>query len=870
MSVDKRLEYELSRNISHEEELVKKLEADSRLQLQLFQTQQAQIDSQSQTSADLSQHYLARDDAFFKYLHILQQLRSNVKFVTDFHQPVTMPKIQASDARIYSAVDKHDPQKSEYLADFEEFIRDKKAHESEIEKINQWIINVDADIRAIMLPQILYFLLVWLPPLIYIYRYFAPVNPLDQAIKQAQALESELSDLEQKINSENEGFYIRWNEKYPEYSALSMNEKKLKQLRTEQKQYEQMLDSKQILEAFVQHCEEPEIQQALQNVITQPNYINLFHACALLCEKKINDGKSTPQIDQVLKAMGHLYPEVQGELNQFTQHTLFNLQARSIFDSIKDKYQRLIEISRKTLDNVNRARKRMKDIAIHSSSLSSLNLIFDAQLMYNYNEEMKKLRTYIEKSVAELGRRRNMITPFDQFLNNRTGESLINLYQFLSASTNAESNSFAETLKQLYPAALKTLETEKHGNISIQTRYISRLQNQYLQKINLIKKSPDPQMQPLKEVAAALYPLLTTPDWKWSHFTTIEQHIRKNPQYARNPTLAGLFNKATQLVAASQQFQPPVIKQSPASQAPELILNQANPLPTFFQPPSRISAAANALIKDIMGKIKTIDQTLSSEKKQATIEAISDDMVRYIDMLSSEDAIQTISPQHLQLLSEMSAFIRQVTTPALQIHLNEENIEHKSKQLLKLDPEHPIRKGVEFLITLFRSKNEYMAVDTRYARTQLDKDIRIELQQCDQRKSRHQEKLSRRKKLRADTLSLAAWMELHQWTIAHGMKNIINGYVTNLKQFPSPHNAEESREIQAVATLIDQLYSTIRYERSKYGEIPQLLRQLEQQCAALEEHPIHEAVIHLLSALKETKEYAAVPGAEVRELRAKK
>lgn len=358
MSVDRRLEYELSRNPRNEEELVENLEANRIVQLQLFQTQQDQIDLKSQTRADLSQHYLARDDAFFKHLHILQQLRSNVKLVTDFRQPVKMPKIKASDVRIYSAVDKHDSKNSDYLADFEEFIRDKKAHEKEIERINRWIIDVHDEIRAIMLPQILYFLLEWLPPLIHIYRYFAPVNALDQAIKQGQVLESALSDLEQQIKSEDERFYTRWNEKYTEYSALSMDEKKLVRLRSEQSQYEQMLDSKQTLEVFVQHCKEPKVQQALQNFKTQPNYINLFHACSLLCEKKINEGKSTSQIDQVLKAMGHLYPEVQEELNQFTQDTLFNLQARSIFDLIENKYQRLIETSKKIQDNGKRAQKK--------------------------------------------------------------------------------------------------------------------------------------------------------------------------------------------------------------------------------------------------------------------------------------------------------------------------------------------------------------------------------------------------------------------------------------------------------------------------------------------------------------------------------
>ena len=66
MSADRRLEHELSRNLRDEEALIEHLEADRALQLQLFQNGQSQIELkfQSQNRADLSKHYLARDDAF--------------------------------------------------------------------------------------------------------------------------------------------------------------------------------------------------------------------------------------------------------------------------------------------------------------------------------------------------------------------------------------------------------------------------------------------------------------------------------------------------------------------------------------------------------------------------------------------------------------------------------------------------------------------------------------------------------------------------------------------------------------------------------------------------------------------------------------
>ena len=877
MSADRRLEHELSRNLRDEEALIEHLEADRALQLQLFQNGQSQIELkfQSQNRADLSKHYLARDDAFFKQLHILQQLGSDVKYVTNYHQPVAMPKMKQSDARIYSLLEKHNAKDSEYLADFEEFLRDKKAHEKEIERVNKWMIDIHDEIRAIIIPQILYYLLEWLPLIIQIYRYFAPVNSLDTAIKQGQILERELAGLEQDIKNEDHRFHKRWKEKYTEYSALSMNEKKLVQLRTEQTQFEKSLENHNRLEVYINSCQHAGIQQAYELFNTQPSYVNLFHVCSALCEQKFNTDKQASEIDQALDAINELYPEAQAELQQFAHTTLFNLRAGASFDLLEDKYRRLIETSEKILKQAKLAKKRMEDIEAQSTNL---NLIINARKIYNYQTEMQQLKDYREKARTELSKRRKLIEPYKNFLNNRTGSNLNALYLLMSDPANQrEYASFADLLKKLYPAALETMEAEQHGIISIRTNDVVSLQQKYLRQILFIEKSEDREMAPLKQVARALHRLLNTPDWTWEHFNAIEQAIRKNPQYALNPTLAGLFNHATQMVAESRQFQAAIRTQRPAPsmQTPEISLNQSNPLPTFFQPPSRVSSIANALIKNIMENInahniRTIDRTLTSEEKQETIDFISDNMLQYIEMLSTDDAMQTISPQHLALLSELSTFIHQMKSQALPHHLNEENIAHIDTQLQQLAPEHPIRKGVEFLTNLFRTKNEYMAIDTRYAQIQFHKDIRTKLHELESEIAQRKEKTSKHRHASSGELSSKDQMNIHQWKIALTFQNLIKDYVANLDRFPSPQNAHECSEVKAVASLAMRLYQTLRYEPRNYGEIPQILKQLEHQSEALGAHPSREAVTHIIHALKQTKDFDKVPGGAAGELGVKK
>lgn len=849
MSMDRRLEHELDRNLQAEEALIEELNADRTVQLVILNNEQQQIEMQRAINrVDMTSHYLARDDAFFKSLSILQQLRSQVKLVTDYHQPVPMPPIPQADARILSMLEKHDQKQSDYLAAFEEYVIDKKTHEKTIENITMWINDIYQQINAIIIPSILYFLLKYLPPLMDIYRFFAPNNALDSAIKQGQILDTSLRELENRITAEDTRFYKTWAP-YPEFPALAMNEAKLIRLRSEELRYEQLLESKRLLDGFIVTTNQTKLSEAFAQYNSYPNYFNVFHLCTRLCESKFDDQKLTDLVDQSLAALGKLYPEIQTELQQFAQATLQNLGEADVFYLLRSKYDRLIDSSKNLQHKGKLAEKRMGDIAVHSTSLHPNN---DAKKIYEYKIELSKLNTYVEGVRAELARRRKFIVHFKHFLNNRTGESLKNLYWFMNDPANQQGD-FANLLKKLYPAALETMEAELQSSISINTRDIIALQESYLKKLLLIQGSTDQKMLPFKQMATALKQLLTKAEWTWEDFKTLESASHANPQYFQNPTLAELMTKTTQLVTASRQFKAKFEIQHaiPITQPVELTPTQTNALPTFFQPPNTTSAA-NVLIRDILGHINLFsirfsDQKSSSEEKQDSINLIGANLLRYIKMLSEADTSQTISPQHLALLQEIGRFIQQLSSQTE----TTVDFEHVNSMLLKLDPEHPIRKGTEFLTNLYRRKTEFMAIDTHYAQMQVEKDIAEELHALDADYARVQKRKS------STTLSTESSFNLHHWKTAGAFKIIIKDYLTNLEQYPSPHNADETIAVKKIGDLVDKIYGILRYEPNKHIEVPHLFEELEQSCEELGSHPINRAAQITANALKETREYTS-------------
>lgn len=852
MGVNRGLPHELLNNSKAESERIDSLTSERKLYQVRLQEHQNHI-SEIINRGDNAHNYRARDEAFFNNLNILRQLRSKVSILTDYQQPVAMPKIKRADARIVSVLEQHDPKKTEYLATIEEFLEDKKSHDSRIKSLKKWVVDLNDQIKALFIPQILYFLLTYLPPIFAIYRLLNPVNALENALKLSTKLTDALAEAEKDIEEAEIKFNKKWGDKYSEYLTMDGSEE-LAKLVNEENEYSQLLEKKNAMDVYIQHCKQPAIQKAYSQFNAHPNYMNLFHLCSTICSHKFDmnfKNENVSLIDNALNTLQQLYPEVQKELHEFEMATLENLSEAAVFELLQNKYDRYLQKSKDIQEKGKKAKHRMEEIAARSAHLHPTN---DAKLIYDNKLEMKRLNEYLELARSELTKRRKFIEPFKEFLKNRTGENLKRLYLFTLNPSN-EQIPFSDLLKKLYPAALKELETEAQTVIVNNSQEVYKLLERDLAKLIQIEKSNDPQMQAYKVVVHALRQLLGTSDWTWEHFSNLEKAIHKNPEYFRNPVLAGLFTDVIRIVSDSRLMREKIEQQqrAPVVASPELIINQPNPLPTFFQPPSRISASANAIIKDILGNINSYGIRYSNEKptneqKQEAIDLISSNMLNYIAMISGEDASQTISTQHLTLLREIAAVITRMNQQTNTNNL-ENDLEHSHNLLMQLAPEHPVRKGVEFITDLYKNKNEYMAIDTKYAKEQLRKDIQNEIRELEKTQERHQKRRNHAQ------LTLEQVLSIDKWSAAYTLIKMIHNYADNLRQYASDNNAEESRDIKQLETIMDRIYQCLRYERDEHLNIPGYLEQAERHIEKLGKHPVCLAANKAIEDLKETTEY---------------
>ena len=134
--------------------------------------------------------------------------------------------------------------------------------------------------------------------------------------------------------------------------------------------------------------------------------------------------------------------------------------------------------------------------------------------------------------------------------------------------------------------------------------------------------------------------------------------------------------------------------------------NNSPPLSVQFQNQDSAYSDANDLIKDIMGDINfyqvdSIGQVTSNESKQTTIEFIGKKLLQYITDLSSEDALHPPSHKELVLFDEISSFIGQIMLSPIPKDFKQADIYFMNFELQQYDKDHPIRKSVEFLISLY-------------------------------------------------------------------------------------------------------------------------------------------------------------------------
>lgn len=854
MTANRGLPHELLNNPRAEAEFLDILETERKSQYSAFQQYQRQASTVS--GANKSQFYRSRDDAFFKNLNLARQLKSKVRLVNDYQQPISMPKIQRADAKIRSILEQHDPNKTAYLASIKEFLDDKKNHDSTVRNLEKEIADLYIDARNLVMPQILYFLLVYLTPIFAIYRWFKPFNALDTAIALGSKFDHQIEKLKQELQDENDRYNKKWEENNAAYLTMDGSEE-LAKLVNDEEAYSQLVEHYNALTVFIMNSDQPNIQKSFSKFKTHPNYIHLFQLYSALCTYKFDmhlKQENVAALEQVMGTLQELYPEVQKELREFEMATLENLSESSVYELLQSKYQRYAQVTKNIQQQIERAQLTVNKIAQQTTKLNKKD---HEKLIYKYNLELKRNTADIELKQAELAKHRKFLEPLKDFLTNKTGESLKRLYLFTLDPNNGQVL-FSATLKKLYPLALEELvEIEPKEIVLSNSGEIFKLLDKYLAPLIQLVDSNDVKLQPYKEVAQALRHLLSVSDWTWEHFWVLEKAIQNNPGYFRHPLLADLVTDVAQLVEDSRTLQARADNKPRATKpvTPELIINQANPLPTFFQPPTRVSSAANALLREILGNINSYsirysDERASSDQKQKTIAAIGNNMLSYIGMLSTEDAIQNISPQHLDLLRDLIPFITRLSQqPATSIDLNERDFAQIQTLLKQLAPEHPVREVTEFLIRLYKTKIEYMAIDTQYEQRELSRNIKIEMLELEKIEKRHKNRRSH------GQLTSEQVFNIDKWGAARSLIQMIHGYADNLRKYSSESNAEEYSKIEELEPLMEEIYQILREGGRKHKNLPDLLEQYEQIHAKLGNHPISTAATNAIENLKQTKEY---------------
>ncbi len=847
MSKDRSLAHELAANSHKEHERIDELAAEKSLYYELFQNEQHKI--ALGRSDDISINYMARDNAFFNCLHAARQLESKVRFLSDYSQPIARPPINQHEARISSWLERYNPDHTKYLADYEYFLISKKAHEKEIDRLTDAINDIYADIRANLFPRILYFLLIWIPYVYGIYRMFSPNNSLEKAIDDGEYLQGKLTEYENSITHENDQYYQQWHEKYAEYTAISSEQ--LSKLRAEKTKYEQITQRLETAEKFIRAYAHPELSAAYAHFKKQPTYANLFDLNTQLSICKYTNATAQQdirQLDHVIDTLQDLYPEVKQELQEFVTKTLENLVDRDVYAMLHNKYQQLIESSKNLLE------KFKKNKIAYGKTLekrAQLHPVRDILTIPEYDAQLQTLHEQIEKGEAILSTRRALITPYKHVMQTRSGESLRQFYAFTSAPDQPTYHIYADILRKLYPAALQALAQEQNNTCTVRSSDVYTLAEEHLKTLHTIERATDPKMIPYKPLASALRPLLETTEWSWEHLNTIETAIKKNPTYYQHAGLASLLSKVMQKVSEARQLQTKFEKKphSPVSQHPELLMNQDNPRPTFFQPPVKQESAASQIIRELLGdmnayQISTSDRDVSSDQKQAIINDVGENMLRYINMLSSADN-QDISPQHLALLRNIATFVTRIMNKDNHHEFNETEFAHVDRQLEQLDREHPIRKATEFLIKTFRTKTEYMAVDTQTARNKLQRELTNELQ--------YREKVLTKKTTKTPNAI--------RWSAVLAVKTLIKNYANELKKYASENNASEQHLVAQLVSDIDRICTIIgseRHNQKSVESLPHLLQQIEHHCEELVKHPMSEAAQYITATLKETEDYAGI------------
>lgn len=852
MSVNKtRLQSEIINDPKKINEHLTKAESQQADYLELFKHKQEKISNPKTLEQEMAEHYFRRDIAFFKYMQNIRQFKSEALLLSYYNQPVMMPRVDHSNSPIISLIERYHPQDSDFLAHVELYRQAKQSHQERLEELQASISNLESNIQNIVIPQILYFLLQYFPIVVGIYRYFYPDNRLDQGLEIGRQLAERYEEDVSKLEQMNNKFRKQWQDTGPTYEAVSDHQ--LERLRDNKAEHDRLLQKKDMMTRTLSSYDHPELKTSYTEFQKNPTHTTLFELVRQITEYQykatLAQNENTGPLESTLITLQELYPEVKHQLDAFHKDILYQLSATDMLDAIRKMGHALFTENKTLSQNIEKAHRMRED---YERQRQRLMPVIDHTDRQNLDSKLKRLDQYLEIAVPKFNHQTHFTNLLGDFWTTHSGESLKNLYEFCADPKGASyQQDTARYLKSLYPEAIKQLELEQAKNMFYFPHGVAyNLMTKYLKELVSIQKSSDSQSEPYKDLAKALNDFLSYPTWK--NFKRIEQAIEYHPNYHKEkPLLASLIKELMDISISAEELQVKANKK-PVIESDELLINQDNPRPTFFQPTARQEKTINQLYKKMLEainsyKVAYTDKNPSDENKQHIIMDILAHITRYIEVLSDPDSL---SPHYRQLLKDIATFLLDIAD-----NCNKDTLVKMQKKLEQLDEHHPIRKAVEFLIETTRGKETYIAIDTSPAKSKLQQEL--------------QQMLERQKDLLAKAQGRST-------TLPNAVKNrrvynireitrLIEAYAEKLKQHTSNHNKEEHETLVKllhgfdVETVIREL-SPQKSEAEMKVLLNDVFKKIKPTLDKLGDHPITGAIKQCLQELNEIKKLHASPG----------
>ena len=150
-----------------------------------------------------------------------------------------------------------------------------------------------------------------------------------------------------------------------------------------------------------------------------------------------------------------------------------------------------------------------------------------------------------------------------------------------------------------------------------------------------------------------------------------------------------------------------------------------------------------------------------------------------------------------------------------------------------------------------------MEFDIHYAHKELRHDMNQVLKELAAYKIKHQTYLGKPRLYSAEIIPTESTNSLHQWSIVRRLRDLMRSYNANLEKFVSASHPERI-QIQELFDPINELTNILyNYKSAHYNKIPELTMSIVNKLLKFTtSHPARDLIEHLISALKQTKEYS--------------